>query len=187
MSAMVIERRSFLRRGLALIGGGAALGAGSTALAFPEADVRRLEFSNLHTGERLSVAYWERGAYVPDALSAVNHVLRDFRTGDVHPIEPKLLDVLVAVSGKVGRQSPLQVISGYRSPATNAALHAASDGVATHSLHMEGKAIDIRIAGVDLSRLRDAGLSLGLGGVGYYPSSDFVHMDVGRVRRWVGS
>ena len=183
---MQLERRQLLRGALALTGAASALGA-SPALAFPGADVRRLDFANLHTGEKLSVAYWERGAYVPDALSAVNKVLRDFRNNEVHAIEPRLLDVLAALSGKVGRQAPFQVISGYRSPATNAALHARSDGVAAHSLHMDGKAIDIRIAGVELTHLRHSALGLGLGGVGYYPTSDFVHVDVGRVRRWSGT
>jgi uncharacterized protein YcbK (DUF882 family) len=179
-------RRNFLSGGFAIVGA-ATLGLGTSALAFPEADVRRLAFSNLHTGETLSVAYWERGAYVPDALRAVDNVLRDFRTGEVHSIEPRLLDLLVALSGKVERREPFEVISGYRSPATNAALHALTDGVATHSLHMDGRAIDIRVGGVELAQLRDAALSLSLGGVGYYPTSDFVHVDVGRVRRWSGS
>jgi uncharacterized protein YcbK (DUF882 family) len=183
---MQLERRALFGGALALAGA-AALTPLTPALAFPEADVRRLAFANLHTGESLNVAYWERGAYVPDALKAVNKVLRDFRNNEVHAIEPRLLDALVALSGKVDRHAPFQVISGYRSPATNAALHAMSDGVASHSLHMDGKAIDIRIAGVALSHLRDAALNLGLGGVGYYPTSDFVHVDVGRVRRWSGA
>lgn len=184
---MQLQRRGFLRHGLALLGGASVVASGTCALAFPETHVRRLAFANLHTGETLSVAYWERGAYLPDALTAVDKVLRDFRTGEVHAIEPRLLDVLVSLSGKVGNRGAFQVISGYRSPATNAALHAQSDGVASHSLHMEGKAIDIRLAGVELTHLRDAALDLCLGGVGYYPTSDFVHVDVGRVRRWSGS
>lgn len=183
----MLERRKLLSAGLAFIGGAATLGRAAPALAFPEKDVRRLAFANLHTGEKLSVAYWEQGAYVPDALQAVNNVLRDFRTGDVHPIEPRLLDLLVALSGKVGRQEPFEVISGYRSPTTNAALHAKSNGVAEHSLHMDGKAIDIRLADVGLTNLRDGAYALGVGGVGYYPTSDFVHVDVGRVRRWNGA
>ena len=184
---MVIQRRKLLHAGLALFGAAGAASLGAPALAFPERDVRRLAFANLHTGEKLSVAYWEQGGYVPDALAAVNKVLRDFRTGEVHPIEPRLLDLLVALSGKVERKEAFEVISGYRSPATNAALHEKSSGVASHSLHMEGKAIDIRLATVGLTPLRDAALALDVGGVGYYPTSDFVHVDVGRVRRWNGA
>jgi len=180
-------RRDLLRQGLALAGGAAATTVGFPVLAFPEPDVRRLAFANLHTGETLDAAYWQGGAYIPDALAAVNYLLRDFRTGEVHPIEPTLLDLLVSLSGQTGVPAPYQVISGYRSPATNAMLHAESGQVAVKSLHMEGKAIDIRIAGMDLDYLRDAALSLSSGGVGYYPISGFVHVDVGDVRRWSGT
>ena len=172
---------------MALAGGAAALVAGFPALAFPEPDVRRLAFANLHTGETLDAAYWEGGAYVPDALAAVNHVLRDFRTGEVHPIEPTLLDLLVSLSGQTGVPAPYQVISGYRSSATNAMLHAESGQVAVKSLHMQGRAIDICVAGMDLDYLHQAALSLSAGGVGYYPVSGFVHVDVGDVRHWSGT
>jgi len=141
-------------------------------------------FHNLHTGESLKAVYWDQGAYVADALNAVNHVLRDFRTGDVHPIAPRLLDVLNTLSARLETQGPFQVISGYRSPKTNAMLHQESSGVATKSLHMQGMAIDIRAPGIQLASLHSAALSLRAGGVGYYPASDFVHMDVGPVRRW---
>ena len=170
-----------------LIGGGAVIIAGvaSPALAnISRADVRTLSFNNLHTGERLKADYWVEGEYVPDALGTINRVLRDFRTGDVHVIEPKLLDLLTSLRGKLETQAELQVISGYRSPKTNAMLRASSDGVAATSLHMKGMAIDIRIPGRPLARVRDAALNLAVGGVGYYPKSDFVHVDVGRVRRW---
>jgi uncharacterized protein YcbK (DUF882 family) len=183
----MMERRQLLAGGLALATAASTNLWGSRALAFPEPDVRRLGFLNLHTGETLDVAYWEGGAYIPDAMQAVNHVLRDFRTGDVHSIEPRLLDLLTALSGKLEARERFDVISGYRSPLTNAALHERSAGVAAKSLHMEGKAIDIRLAGVALPRLRDAALSLQVGGVGFYPTSDFVHVDVGRVRRWDGT
>jgi uncharacterized protein YcbK (DUF882 family) len=148
---------------------------------------RTVAFHNLHTGESLEATYWDRGTYVPDALSAVNHVLRDFRTGDVHDIDPRLLDLLTRLSSRVEARAPFQVISGYRSPATNAMLRANSDGVAKGSLHMQGLAIDIRLADVALDRLHGAALELGAGGVGYYPVSDFVHVDVGRVRHWGGA
>jgi uncharacterized protein YcbK (DUF882 family) len=150
---------------------------------------RRVRFHNLHTDEKLDAVYWEDGRYVPDALYAVNHVLRDFRTGDTHQMAPGLLDLLVAVSARTETNSPFYVISGYRSPKTNAMLRnegGASTGVAKKSLHLEGKAIDIRLGDVALSHLHNAALSLGGGGVGYYPTSDFVHMDVGAVRQWGG-
>lgn len=184
---MTLMRRDLLRNGLALAAGAATAGAAGRVLAFPEADVRRLGFSNLHTGEVLDVAYWEKGAYVPDALGAVNHVLRDHRTNEVHVIEPKLLDLLTTLSGKVDNRQRIQVICGYRSPATNAILHAHSSEVASGSLHMVGQAIDIRLQDVALTHLRDAAMNLQVGGVGYYPTSDFVHVDVGRVRHWSGA
>lgn len=154
--------------------------------AAASAGARSLTFDNLHTGERLAVDYWQDGRYLPDALAAVNHVLRDFRTGDVHPIAPGLLDLLVALRGRLDSAAPVSVISGYRSPVTNALLRGAHEhsGVATKSLHMQGMAIDLRIAGRDLASVHRAALTLRGGGVGYYPASDFVHVDVGRVRSW---
>ena len=177
-----MHRRKLLRSGLGLAG--AAL-AGSPAWAAPTA--RHLAFTNLHTGESLRATYWEAGAYVPDALQALNRVLRDHRTGEVHEIAPALYDLVSALQQRLETDATVQVISGYRSPASNAALHARSDGVASHSLHMSGQATDLRIAGVDLARLRDAAWVLQGGGVGFYPQSQFVHVDVGRVRRWQGA
>jgi uncharacterized protein YcbK (DUF882 family) len=184
---MELKRRTLFLSGLALATGGAALAAAAPGLAFPEADVRRLGFNNLHTNELLDIAYWQNGAYVPDALDAVNTVLRDFRTGEVHEINPHLLDLLVLLQGRVDSGARFEVISGYRSPQTNAMLHDQSAEVAVHSLHMEGMAIDMHLPRVDLINLRDAAISLGLGGVGYYPSSNFVHADVGKVRTWAGT
>lgn len=145
---------------------------------------RRLSLLNLHTGERLAATYFEAGRYLPDALAAIDRVLRDHRTGAVHPISPELLDLVATLSDRLSGAGTVQVISGYRSPVSNAALHARSSGVATRSLHMQGMAMDIRVPGVELGRVRKAALSLGRGGVGYYPQSDFVHVDVGRVRQW---
>ena len=147
---------------------------------------RSLNLHNIHTGERLSVDYWLNGAYLPDALAAINQILRDFRTGDVRAINPTLLDALVRLHGRLETSKPFEVISGYRSPATNAALHAESEhsGVAIKSLHMQGMAIDIRVPGRPLLLVRDAALTERAGGVGYYPQSDFVHVDIGRIRRW---
>lgn len=176
-------RRDLLKFGMAsalALPGVSALGGKARAATEP----RKVAFHNLHTGEELEAVYWDQGDYVPDALHAVNHVLRDYRTGDIHPIEPRLLDLLDTLSAHVETRAPFQVISGYRSPKTNAMLHARSHGVAEHSLHMKGMAIDIRLQDVDLERLHQAALSMRSGGVGYYPSSDFVHVDVGPVRRW---
>jgi uncharacterized protein YcbK (DUF882 family) len=148
------------------------------------AGARVLHFSHTHTGERLAIEYFNAGAYLPDALETVNHLLRDFRTGDIHEIDPGLLDLLHRLAAVTGTSKPFQVISGYRSPATNAMLRHRSEGVAVGSLHMQGQAIDIRLADVPLPKLRAAALDARRGGVGYYPSSDFVHVDTGRVRTW---
>jgi uncharacterized protein YcbK (DUF882 family) len=182
---MTLKRRELLRAGLVVAAGGAALSAAGAALAMPETSVRRLGFNHLHTGETLDIAYWENGAYVPSALVAVNHVLRDWRTDTTFPIDPRLLDLLAALQGRLGTSGRYEVICGYRSPTTNAMLHERSNEVAVHSLHMAGQAIDIRLAGVDLERMRDTAMGLAVGGVGYY-ANDFVHVDVGRVRHWAG-
>jgi uncharacterized protein YcbK (DUF882 family) len=176
----------------ALVGGfGAAIFTPANATAPARAaatasvrDARVLSFVNTHTGDTFADAYWEAGNYIPDAMAAINHVMRDHRSGETHAMDPRLLDQLHALKGAVEASAPYQIISGYRSPGTNATLHANSSGVATRSLHMQGKAIDIRIRGVDLTRLRDAALGLQAGGVGYYADSDFIHVDTGRVRRW---
>ena len=185
---MTLARRELLRTGLAAAAGAATLAKAVPALALADAaGARKLGFRHLHTGETLDVAYWENGAYVPQALGAVNHVLRDWRTGEVHEIEPRLLDLLTALQGRLATNQKFDVICGYRSPQTNAMLHERSSEVATHSLHMVGQAIDIHLPGVELAHLRDAAMSLGVGGVGYYPESDFVHVDIGRVRHWGGA
>lgn len=145
---------------------------------------RALQFSHLHTGERLAVEYMTAGRYVPDALASIDHVLRDFRTGNAHTIDPALLDLLHALARTSGSRRPFEVISGYRSPATNQQLRAHTTGVASGSLHMRGQAIDIRLGDVRLDMLRDAARALRRGGVGYYPASNFVHVDTGRVRTW---
>jgi uncharacterized protein YcbK (DUF882 family) len=156
------------------------------ALKAHAATPRSLAFYHTHTGERLRVTYIENGAPVPEALDEISHFLRDFRTGDVHPIDPALLDVLYALRTRAGDRGTYEIISGYRSPRTNNMLRGRSSdsGVAKRSLHMEGKAIDVRLTGVRTSRLRQEALALHRGGVGYYPDSDFVHVDTGRVRQW---
>lgn len=162
--------------------------AGLAGLVVPlsarSAEARELSFYHIHTGEKIRLAYFDNGAYQPDALDALNHFMRDWRTGDVHVIDPGLFDQLHALQAKVEAPGAFNVICGYRSPATNAMLHDRSDGVATHSLHMDGMAMDICLPGKDLKQLHNAALALAAGGVGYYPSSGFIHMDTGRVRRW---
>jgi uncharacterized protein YcbK (DUF882 family) len=148
---------------------------------------RAITLKNLHTDEALEAVYWDGGQYVPDALDAVNKVLRDYRTGDVHPIDPCLLNLLGDLRAQVGSKAPFQVISGYRSPQTNAMLRERSAEVAQRSFHMDGMAIDLYLDDIDLDRLRLAALRLSRGGVGYYPETRFVHLDVGPVRHWEGA
>lgn len=145
---------------------------------------RALSFHNLHTGESLKTVYWQQGEYLEPSLEDIQRVLRDHRTNEIHDIDRKLLDLLCDLRLRLDTREPLQIISGYRSPATNALLHSLSGGVAQRSLHMDGKAVDIRIHGRELSLLRKTALAMKAGGVGYYPSSNFVHVDIGRVRSW---
>ena len=179
-STAQLPRRHFLRSaGIAVA---AAWLAPDTLLAAP--GELELSFVHTHTAETLSLAYAGPGGYAASALEAVNHFLRDFRTEEVCAIDPGLLDLLHAVAAATGTSEPFHVISGYRSPHTNAVLRARSEAVAKTSLHMQGRAIDVRLPDVRLSRLRKAAVDLRLGGVGYYPGSDFVHLDTGRVRTW---
>ncbi|HLW71810.1 MAG TPA: DUF882 domain-containing protein [Candidatus Binataceae bacterium] len=145
---------------------------------------RTLAFHNVHTGESIRTTYWERGAYLPQALHEINYFFRDFRANEVKPIDPRLLDLLTELHAKLAATQPFDLISGYRSAATNAWLAAQSEGVARHSMHVEAKAADIHLPGVELKSLQMAALDIGEGGVGYYPRSGFVHVDTGRVRRW---
>ena len=144
-------------------------------------NVRSLAFDNLHTGERLVTEYWAQGEYIPDALAQVNHVLRDFRSGEVHTIAPQLLDLLAMLHGRLETSAPFSVISGYRSPATNAMLRGEDrhSGVASKSLHMQGMAIDIRVTGRPLAGLRDIALAARAGGVGYYDPTLCMSMSAG--------
>jgi uncharacterized protein YcbK (DUF882 family) len=145
---------------------------------------KMISLQNPHTGDRLRLTYFERGLYIEDALQEIDYVLRDYHTGDVHPIDPALLDQLYDLKLRLGVSRPFNIISGYRSPETNANLRRHSDGVAKHSLHMQGRAVDIRLDGYDASTIRDAALSMERGGVGYYSASNFVHLDTGDVRTW---
>ncbi|MFO7982212.1 MAG: DUF882 domain-containing protein [Desulfuromonadales bacterium] len=153
------------------------------------AEERFLSFFNTHTGEHLNKAvFWAEGRFIPETLDEINHLLRDHRTDSVYPIDPALLTLLHSLKRELPSYSQFHVISGYRSPETNKMLNRQSNGgVATYSLHMDGKAIDLRVPGCGLSKLRKTALALKRGGVGYYPGSDFVHIDSGRVRWWTGS
>lgn len=153
----------------------------SPAIALSE---RSLSFYNTHTGERLTVIYRRHGNYIPESLEKINYILRDHRTGDTHPIDPKLMDYLYDLQTKVGNHGDVHIISGYRSPETNRKLRRNSKGVAQGSLHMQGKALDFRLPGTDTARLRDAARKMKRGGVGYYKKSDFIQIDTGRVRCW---
>jgi uncharacterized protein YcbK (DUF882 family) len=148
---------------------------------------RWLRFRHLHTGETLDITYASNGYYQPAALRDIDYLLRDFRTGEIRPIDPALLDVLCVVSSLTGSREPFEIISGFRSPVTNELLRrTGGGGVARHSLHLDGKAIDVRLPDIRLERLRASALSLRRGGVGYYPDAGFVHLDTGPVRRWTG-
>jgi len=164
-------------------------GLASLPLALPFAsaeagDMLHLSFRHTHTDERLSTAFRNRRGYIEPAIKRMNWLLRDFRTGEVARMDPRLYDILHALSVSCGGEA-FEIISGYRSPKTNAMLRkTGGGGVAKRSLHMDGKAIDIRLVGCDTARVRDAAIALGAGGVGYYPESDFVHIDTGPVRHW---
>jgi uncharacterized protein YcbK (DUF882 family) len=147
---------------------------------------RELSFYHTHTGKRLDVVYWQDGKHVQSALDDINNFLSDFRTGDIVDMDPTLLDLIYDVRDSLGSDGTYQVISAYRSPKTNEMLRGknATSGVARKSQHLLGKAIDVRLEGIETTRLRDAAIGLQRGGVGYYEQSDFVHMDTGRVRRW---
>lgn len=178
---LVHPRRRFLRQAAGCAGLFLAPLGALCAQASPN---RSLSFVHTHTGEALSAEYCSNGLYQAGCLAQVNRFLRDFRTGEIHPIDPRLLDILYRLQVLADRPATFEVISGYRSARTNAALHRASSSVAEHSLHMDGRAIDVRMTGFPTPRLRDLALSLRGGGVGYYARSDFVHLDTGRVRSW---
>jgi len=180
-----VSRRTFLRGVLVGVPAAVALGGPGRALA-STLETRSLELVNTHTAEHLKADYFLDGSYCEQSLFALNHLLRDFRTGDVAPIDPQLFDLLHGVAALAGKEPRFEVISGFRSPATNAMLNGRSGGVAKRSLHMEGRAIDVRLQGYPTDRLRDLALSMKAGGVGFYRKSDFVHLDTGRVRTWAG-
>jgi uncharacterized protein YcbK (DUF882 family) len=181
--------KSISRRGILKAGIGLAAAfllpdkvlAGASNFLYPE---RSLHFYNTHTDEKLKTVYWTDGSYVPAALVAINHILRDHRTGEVMDIDTGLLNLLFDLNQELKSANPFYIISGFRSPITNSHLKTMSKGVVTNSLHLEGKAIDIRLPGCDLNKLHTAAVDLRRGGVGLYQKTGFVHVDVGRVRYW---
>lgn len=181
VSTVGLDRRKLLLGGVAGI---CAISPLPALAAIPRREARTLSFLNLHTGERLTSTYWERGDYVAESVGAINHLLRDFRSGEVKPIDANLLDVLHSLQGVMESSEPFHVISGYRSPTTNNKLIAAGRGVAKRSLHMRGMAVDVRLPGRELGAVYRAAREMQAGGVGYYDKSNFVHIDTGRVRYW---
>jgi uncharacterized protein YcbK (DUF882 family) len=180
-STETVSRRDFLRLGSGVAAGLLCPAAVASLRVQPE---RSLAFYNTHTGESLQTVYWATGEYLEDGLREINSVLRDHRADETYPIDRNLLDLLTALQAEVSCRNAFHVISGYRSPATNASLRGKSSGVARRSYHMQGKAIDIRLPGCALADLHKAALALKAGGVGSYAASDFIHVDVGPVRRW---
>jgi uncharacterized protein YcbK (DUF882 family) len=181
------QRPRTTRRGFLLAAGGLC-GAATWLAAAPALatlrSTRTVSFVHTHTGETLRATYFQDGAYRTECLQQVDQLLRDFRTGDVHRIDPGVLDILFDLQVRADRDDAFEVISGYRSPATNAMLHSRSAGVAEHSMHLEGRAIDVRLPGFATHRLAEYARTLGRGGVGFYARPDFVHVDTGRVRFW---
>ena len=177
-------RRDFLKLGVMVTG--VVLNPFSARAAFDSRHkkVKTLTFYNAHTDERLDVGFFRNGNYDTGALKKINYILRDHRSGEIKAIDVKLLELLHAISNKTRRQAPIHIISGYRSLATNKSLRKKRTGVASKSLHMLGKAIDFRIPGFSTRELRNVARKMRGGGVGYYPKSDFVHVDTGRIRYW---
>lgn len=177
------ERRRFLHCAGAVcgtLGVLAAFPAHATVISRP----RQIQFVHTHTGETLTAEYFDGNGFSTTCLAAVDHLLRDFRTGESHRIDPQLLDILYDLQNRANRHTTFEVISGYRSPATNAMLRRGSTGVAEHSQHLLGKAIDLRLTGYSTHRLGEYARSLARGGVGFYARSDFIHIDTGPVRFW---
>lgn len=183
-SARLISRRGLLKAGALTVA--ALVAESSPALAALRLNgPRRLRMLNTHTLERVEAVYFEGGRYIRPALEELNHLLRDHRTGEVFPVDPGVLDIAWGLARAVGKAGgEFEIISGYRSKATNDDLWRKGRNVARNSLHCLGKALDLRMPGVSLRRLRDAAIDLGRGGVGYYPRPEFVHVDTGRIRCW---
>lgn len=186
-------RRSFLRQTVntAVLTGACAISANSafaSALTAPTQEPdRRLRLVNAHTWEKLDLVYWSRGFYIEENLREINVLMRDHRANESIAMDTHLLDDLHHLYSLLDTKERIHILSGYRTKATNAKLRQRSNGVAKYSLHMEGRAIDLSIPGVNAKHIREAALSMKAGGVGYYASSGFVHIDTGNVRSWAGS
>ncbi|SBO09356.1 Peptidase M15 [Vibrio mediterranei] len=176
-----ISRRDALK--LALCGATASL-VPSLSFAMPSSAPRTLAMNNLHTGESLESRYFDGAKYIQSELARLNTLCRDHRRNETHNMDKRLFDQISEIQSLLGVKSEVLIISGYRSPETNASLRSGSNGVAKKSLHMLGQAIDFRLDGVKLSHLHEAALTIKAGGVGYYPRSQFVHIDTGPVRNW---
>jgi len=161
-----------------------AVSAASSAAVAAAADTGRLVLHNLHTNESLDIVFQDRTGFVEDALKKLQHLLRDHRTGEEHAMDPRLFVLLSDLARTAGLEPRYEVISGYRSAATNAGLIAGGHHVARQSMHMQGRAMDVRLHGIELAAFRDLALAAKRGGVGFYPRSNFVHVDTGRVRSW---
>jgi uncharacterized protein YcbK (DUF882 family) len=179
-----ISRRRFLGMGALTLLPGVAPRLCFASIIASQSPKRSLSLFNTHTGESLSTTYWVEGKYLSSALKDINYILRDHRCGDIKPIHTRLLDLLYVIQVKLGTQHAFNIISGYRSPKTNALLCMNSKGVAKNSYHMSGKAVDFRLPAYPLRVMRKVAMDLQAGGVGYYPRSNFVHIDVGPVRSW---
>ncbi len=177
-------RRKFLKTfAVSTLAGLAAPGVYAAKSRYPAH--KALALANLHTGEKIKAVYFEHGRYLPDAIKEIEWLMRDYRTDQAHRIDRALLDQIHELKHRLGvSHKPVQILSGYRSPFTNKQLRKQSRGVAKNSLHMQGRAVDLQIEGVNVSRLRAAAVAMGKGGVGYYPGSGFVHIDTGAVRTW---
>jgi uncharacterized protein YcbK (DUF882 family) len=176
------SRRDFIK----LAGSGLVVAScmPSVALASYPDQPRTLAMNNLHTGESLESCYFDGSQYLDNELARLDHLCRDFRRNEVHPMDKRLFDHISNIQNELGVEAQVQIISGYRSPATNEALRSKSSGVAKKSYHMLGQAIDFRLEGVNLKKVRDVARELKFGGVGYYPGSNFLHVDTGPVRYW---
>jgi uncharacterized protein YcbK (DUF882 family) len=181
---VVASRRSFLKAAasvsLLTLSGTGVLNA---AAKCPPRKV--LDLKNIHTGDKLRLTYFERGLYIDDALQEISYLMRDYHTGDMHPIDPALLDLLYDLKLELGLDKSFLVSSGYRSPRTNARLRKRNRNVSPHSLHMQGRAIDLHVEGLETRRIRNAALALRRGGVGYSRRANFVHLDTGNFRTWL--
>jgi uncharacterized protein YcbK (DUF882 family) len=179
-STTIQTRRNFIKNVLLLAAG---LSLAGPLDSFASVNKQPLSFYHTHTGEQLKINFSRYGCK-PTTLKKLNTFLRDFRTGEVHSIDPELFAILCDIKQKCDSKGTIEIISGYRSPKTNALLRSKSNGVAKRSLHMKGKALDIRLTDISTRKLRDTAISLQRGGVGYYAKSDFVHIDTGRFRVW---